>query len=138
MRQTVTWHSELQETNANAMTTSDKADRVERRGRFVISGVATYLDDVQVLEPRITIARRDGNALEFVVPCGPECDRKNADDAINAGWAAARQWLDDGKIPWRAKPVDDSSQMLVRGNQMRVLSVSSGRPSDSAPNTTSA
>ena len=94
------------------MTTSDKdakADRVERHGMFLISGVATYLADVQVWEPRITIERLDGNALEFVVPCGPECYRKNADDAINAGWAAARQWLDGGKIPWKAKPIDDAS-----------------------------
>ena len=94
------------------MTTSDndaKPDRVERRGMFLISGVATYLADVQVWAPRITIERQDGNALEFVVPCGPECYRKNADDAINAGWAAARQWLDGGRIPWKAKPIDDAS-----------------------------
>jgi hypothetical protein len=97
---------------ANTMTTSDRdaeADRVERHGKFVISGVATYLADVQLWEPRITIEHDSGNALEFVVPCGPECYRKNVDDAINAGWAAARQWLDGGKIPWRAKPIDDSS-----------------------------
>jgi hypothetical protein len=97
------------------MTTSDKdakANRVERHGKFLISGVATYLADVQVWEPRITIERQDGNALEFVVPCGPECYRKNADDAIHAGWAAARQRLDGGKIPWRAKPIDDESSAL--------------------------
>ena len=91
------------------MTTSDKdakADRVERHGKYLISGVATYLADVQVWEPRITIERQDANALEFVVPCGPECYRKNADEAINAGWAAARQWLDGGKIPWKARPMD--------------------------------
>ena len=94
------------------MTTSDKdakADREERRGRFLISGVATYLADVQVWAPRITIEREGGDALAFVVPCGPECYRKNSDDAINAGWAAARQWLDGGKIPWKAKPIDDDS-----------------------------
>jgi hypothetical protein len=91
------------------MTNSEKnseADRVERHGKFVISGVANYLADVQVWQPRITIAREDANALEFVVPCGPECYRKNAVDAINAGWAAARQWLDGGKIPWKARPDD--------------------------------
>jgi len=94
------------------MTTSDKAskaDRLEVHGMFVISGCATYLADVQVWEPRITIERQDDKALEFVVPSGPECYRKNADDAINAGWAAARQWLDGGKIPWKAKPVDSAS-----------------------------
>ena len=109
--QAATWHTERRKIGAKAMTTSDKdskADRVERHGRFVISGVATYLADVQLWEPRITIAREDGNALEFVVPCGPECYRKDADDAINAGWAAARQWLDGGKIPWKARPVDDA------------------------------
>ena len=92
------------------MTTPDndaKPDRVERHGNFLISGVASYLADVQVWAPRITIERQDVNALEFVVPCGPECYRKNADDAINAGWAAARQWLDGGKIPWKAKPGSD-------------------------------
>jgi hypothetical protein len=97
---------------AKAMTTPDKsatADRLERHGGFVISGFATYLADVQVWEARITIEREDERAFEFVVPCGPECYRKNADDAINAGWAAARQWLDGGKIPWKAKPVGDSS-----------------------------
>jgi len=94
------------------MTASDKdaiADRVERHGIFVISGVATYLADVQVWEPRITIERRGGNVLAFVVPCGPECYRKNSEGAINAGWAAARQWLDGGRIPWKSVPVDDSS-----------------------------
>ena len=94
------------------MTTSDKdakPDRAERHGNSLISGVATYLADVQLWAPRITIERQDANALEFVVPCGPECYRKNADDAINAGWAAARQWLNGGKIPWKARPMDDAS-----------------------------
>src|SRR5437868_15119873 len=66
------------------MATSDqdaKPDRVERHGKFVISGAATYLADVQMWEPRITIEREEGNALEFVVPCGPECYRKDANDA---------------------------------------------------------
>ena len=89
------------------MTTADESsgpDRVEKLGRFVITGAVTYLSDVQFWEPRVTIEREDGNALPFVVPCGPECYRKNADEALNAGWAAARQWLDGGKIPWKAKP----------------------------------
>ena len=89
------------------MTTADEGsglDRVEKLGRFVISGVVTYLPDVQLWEPRVTIDREDRDALPFVVPSGPECYRKNADEALNAGWAAARQWLDGGKIPWKAKP----------------------------------
>ena len=79
-------------------------ERTEQHGHFVISGAATYLSDVQVWEPKITIARLDGNAQDFVVPCGPECYRKSGDEALNAGWAAARQWLDGGRIPWKAKP----------------------------------
>lgn len=78
-------------------------DRIEKVGRFVISGVAFYLGDVQMWEPRVTIEREDGQALPFIVPSGPECYRKNSDEALNAGWAAARQWLDGGKIPWKAK-----------------------------------
>ena len=80
-----------------------KFDRVEQRGTFVISGSASYLADVQVWEPRITIGRLSGGAQDFVVPCGPECYRKNHDEAMNAGWSIARQWLDDGKIPWKPK-----------------------------------
>jgi hypothetical protein len=30
--------------------------------------------------------------------------RKSGEEALNAGWAAARQWLDGGRIPWKAKP----------------------------------
>lgn len=84
---------------------SDTAShRTERRGDFVISGAVSYLPDVQLWEPRIAIARLDGRAQDFVVPCGPECYRKNGEEALNAGWSAARQWLDGGKIPWKAKP----------------------------------
>ena len=78
-------------------------DRIEKVGGCVISGAATYLADVQLWEPRVTIEREDGQASAFVVPSGPECYRKNADEALNAGWAAARQWLDGGKIPWKPK-----------------------------------
>ena len=77
--------------------------RTEQRGSFVISGAVAYLADVQLWEPRIRIARLDGRAQDFVVPCGPECYRKSSDEALSAGWAAARQWLDGGKIPWKAK-----------------------------------
>jgi len=77
--------------------------RVERLGQFVMSGGVTYLPDVQVWEPRIVIERADDAAAPFVVPCGPECYRKSADEAFNAGWAAGRQWLDGGKIPWKPR-----------------------------------
>jgi hypothetical protein len=80
-----------------------KFDRVERRGNFVMSGLANYLPDIQLWEPRITIERLGGRTQDFVVPCGPECYRKSSDEAINAGWATARQWLDGGRIPWKAK-----------------------------------
>jgi hypothetical protein len=92
------------------MTTPDKnppADRVEQHGPFVISGVAAYLGDVQLWEPRITIANSAEDVHDFVVPCGPECYRKQAEDALNAGWAAARQWLDGGKIPWHRRHADE-------------------------------
>lgn len=76
--------------------------RTEVIGPFSITGFVLYLSDVQVWEPRIVIARIDGAAQEFVVPCGPECYRKNSKEALMVGWAAARQWLDGGMIPWRA------------------------------------
>jgi len=96
-----------------AMTTPQddepaRADRTEHQGGHVISGAAEYLPDVQVWSPRIIIERSAGDALPFVVPCGPECYRKDADEALNAGWAAARHWLDGGKIPWKARPADDT------------------------------
>lgn len=76
--------------------------RTEVIGPFSITGFVEYLSDVQVWEPHIVIARSDGAAQEFVVPCGPECYRKNSQEALMVGWAAARQWLDGGKIPWHA------------------------------------
>ena len=78
--------------------------RTETFGNFVISGAVHYLPDVQRWEPKIHIARLDGRAQEFIVPCGPECYRKTSDDAFRVGWATARQWLDGGKIPWKARP----------------------------------
>jgi hypothetical protein len=78
--------------------------RSEQHGECLISGAVAYLPDVQLWEPRITIARLDGKAQDFVVPCGPECYRKSSDEALNAGWSAARHWLDGGKIPWKPKP----------------------------------
>ena len=50
----------------------------------------------------MTISRVDGSARDFIVPCGPECYRKNSDEALMVGWATARQWLDGGRIPWHA------------------------------------
>lgn len=88
------------------MTTPDADgafERVERLGHLVMSAAVAYLPDVQLWEPRVTIERDDGGALPFVVPCGPECYRKQADEALNAGWAAGRQWLDGGRIPWKAR-----------------------------------
>ena len=82
---------------------SGPPDRVEKHGHFVMSGTAVYLPDIQLWEPRITIERDAGDALGFVVPCGPECYRKDSEAALNAGWAAARHWLDGGKIPWKPK-----------------------------------
>lgn len=76
--------------------------RTEVIGPFSMTGFVQYLSDVQVWEPRIVIARIDGSAQEFVVPCGPECYRKNSQEALQVGWAAGRQWLDGGKIPWHA------------------------------------
>jgi hypothetical protein len=76
--------------------------RTEVIGQFSITGFVQYLSDVQVWEPRIVIARLDGAAQDFVVPCGPECYRKNRQDALLVGWATARQWLDGGKILWHA------------------------------------
>ncbi|HEX6706937.1 MAG TPA: hypothetical protein VF169_19420 [Albitalea sp.] len=83
--------------------TDTALNRTERYGDFVVSGAVWYLPDVQLWEPRIHIARVDGAAQDFVVPCGPECYRKSSEEAFNAGWAAARQWLDGGRIPWKAK-----------------------------------
>lgn len=76
--------------------------RTEVIGPFSMNCFVQYLSDVQVWEPRIVIARIDGSAQEFVVPCGPECYRKNSQEALQVGWAAGRQWLDGGKIPWHA------------------------------------
>ena len=73
--------------------------RTETIGPFSITGVVQYLSDVQVWEPRIVIARTDRAGQEFLVPCGPECYRKNSQEALMVGWAAARRWLDGGKIP---------------------------------------
>ena len=87
------------------MPANDSAfERTERHGPFVIAGAATYLADVQVWEAKVTISRLDGTAQDFVVPSGPECYRKSGEEALNAAWAAARQWLDGGRIPWKAKP----------------------------------
>lgn len=84
-------------------------DRTEVIGPFSITGFVQYLSDVQVWEPRIVIARIDGAAQDFVVPCGPECYRKNSQEALNVGWAAARQWLDGGRIPWHALAPADAA-----------------------------
>jgi hypothetical protein len=89
-------------TGIGARLAMNPESRTEVIGPYSISGFVQYLSDVQVWEPRIVIARIDGAAQEFVVPCGPECYRKNSQEALMAGWAAARQWLDGGRIPWRA------------------------------------
>lgn len=77
--------------------------RTESIGAYRITAAVSYLADVQLWEPRITISRNDGTALDFVVPCGPECYRKHSEEALRVGWATARQWLDGGRIPWHAK-----------------------------------
>jgi hypothetical protein len=77
--------------------------RTEIIGPYAIAGSVTYLADIQRWEPRMTISRVDGSARDFVVPCGPECYRKNSDEALMVGWATARQWLDGGRIPWHAR-----------------------------------
>ena len=77
--------------------------RTELIGHFSITGGVSYLADVQLWEPRVTISRIDGKANPFVVPCGPECYRKSSAEAMNVGWATARMWLDGGKIPWHAR-----------------------------------
>ena len=80
--------------------------RTELIGNFSITGGVSYLDDVQLWEPRVTISRLDGKANPFVVPCGPECYRKSSAEALNVGWVTARLWLDGGKIPWHARTPD--------------------------------
>lgn len=87
-----------------------RGDRIEHHGPYVISGTADYLPDIQLWAPRITIERETGDALAFVVPCGPECYRKDADAALTAGWSAGRHWLDGGKIPWKARPADGGAE----------------------------
>lgn len=88
---------------------AESADsRTEVIGGYAISGGVSYLADVQLWEPRITISRIDGKASPFVVPCGPECYRKSSVEALNVGWVTARLWLDGGRIPWHARPVDAS------------------------------
>jgi hypothetical protein len=77
--------------------------RTELIGNFSITGGVSYLADVQLWEPRVTISRIDGKANPFVVPCGPECYRKSSAEALNVGWVTARLWLDGGKIPWHAR-----------------------------------
>jgi hypothetical protein len=77
--------------------------RTELIGPYAIAGSVTYLADIQRWEPRMTISRVDGSARDFIVPCGPECYRKNSDEALMVGWATARQWLDGGRIPWHAR-----------------------------------
>ena len=79
------------------------ASRTEVIGAYTITGAVSYLADVQCWEPRITISRVDGSARDFIVPCGPECYRKNSDEALMVGWATARQWLDGGRIPWHSR-----------------------------------
>jgi hypothetical protein len=86
------------------MTTSASDDlRTETIGLFEIRGNVSYLGDVQLWEPKVSIVRGDGTVQPFVVPLGPECYRKNSDDALRVAWAAARQWLDGGRIPWRPR-----------------------------------
>jgi hypothetical protein len=80
--------------------------RTELIGNFSITGGVSYLADVQLWEPHVTISRLDGKANPFVVPCGPECYRKNSTEALNVGWVMARLWLDGGKIPWHARSPD--------------------------------
>ena len=90
-------------------TAAEPADsRTEVIGGFAITGGVSYLSDVQLWEPRITISRIDGKANPFVVPCGPECYRKSSADALNVGWVTARLWLDGGRIPWHARSADAS------------------------------
>ncbi|MBS0445442.1 MAG: hypothetical protein JSR59_05765 [Proteobacteria bacterium] len=83
------------------MSDSPAITRTETHGAYVMRGSAAYLIDVQLWEAKVTIERSDGSVRPFAVPCGPECYRKNGDDALRAAWAAARQWLDGGRIPWR-------------------------------------
>lgn len=83
-----------------------ESHRTEQHGPFVISGAVAYLADVQRWEPKIRISRLDARVQDFVVPCGPECYRKIGEEALNAGWAVARQWLDGGRIPWKLRPED--------------------------------
>lgn len=83
------------------MSDADPIARTETHGAFVMRGSVAYLADVQLWEAKVSIERSDGTVQPFQVPCGPECYRKNSDDALRAAWAAARQWLDGGRIPWR-------------------------------------
>jgi hypothetical protein len=85
------------------MSEPESIVRTETLGAFVMRGSVSYLADVQLWEPKVSIERSDGSVQPFIVPCGPECYRKNSDDALRAAWAAARQWLDGGRIPWRTR-----------------------------------
>lgn len=80
--------------------------RSESFGACRISAAAWYLPDVQFWQPQVSIERQDGDYQPFVVPCGPECYRKDGDAALQVGWATARQWLDGGRIPWKARRHD--------------------------------
>ena len=77
--------------------------RTESLGGFVIRASILYLPDVQFWEPHVTIGHPGNDFQPFTVPCGPECYRKNSDAALQVGWATARQWLDGGRIPWKAR-----------------------------------
>lgn len=79
--------------------------RRESFGDFTIVGAVRYLADVQLWEPLLRVSHAGGAFQDFTVPCGPESYRKNSDDALQVGWATARQWLDGGRIPWKAKRV---------------------------------
>lgn len=92
------------------MTKLDEDDelavvRSETFGEFTIAGAVRYLADVQLWEPHVRVSHMGGTFQDFTVPCGPESYRKNSDDALQVGWATARQWLDGGRIPWKAKRV---------------------------------
>ena len=77
--------------------------RTETLGGFTIRASLSFLGDVQVWEPHITIEHPEGGVQPFTVPCGPECYRKSSDAALQVGWATARQWLDGGRIPWKLR-----------------------------------
>lgn len=87
----------------SATATAPQISRTETRRGFAIRGSVWYLPDVQVWEPRITIDHPGHDFQRFTVPCGPECYRKDSEAALQVGWAAARQWLDGGRIPWKPR-----------------------------------